>query len=79
MVLLISKGSKEDLEQLRHHVKKGKGWAQEMLASRYREGVGVPQNDKRASELYKLAADQGHFRAQFNLAIIYAESHGEIQ
>ena len=46
---------------------KNKGWAQFMLGNRYEYGVGVPQDDKRAFVLYKLAADQGDHIAQYNL------------
>ena len=47
-----------------------------MLGSRYSEGVGVPQDDKRASVLFKLAADQGYHAAQFNLGIMYQQGQG---
>ena len=46
---------------------KNKGWAQFMLGNSYEHGVGVPQDDKRAFVLYKLAADQGDHIAQYNL------------
>ena len=46
------------------------------LGSRYEKGVGVPQDDKRACVLFKLAADQGHHLAQFNLGIKYAAGQG---
>ena len=47
-----------------------------MLGERYSNGVGVPQDDKRASVLYKLAADQGEHLAQYNLGIRYAAGRG---
>ena len=69
-------GSKEDIRRLREWSQKNKRWAQFMLGSRYREGVGVPQDDKRAFVLTKLAADQGHHAAQFNLGIMYEVGRG---
>ena len=36
-----------------------------MLAQRYEEGVGVKQSDKKAIELYKMAAKRGQAAAQF--------------
>ena len=41
---LNNEGSKEDLEQIRHFVKKGKGWSMAMLAQRYEDGLGVEQS-----------------------------------
>merc|ERR1711865_637634 len=41
----VAGGSKEKIEQLHSWVKKGKAWAMEMLAGRYRNGVGVKQSD----------------------------------
>merc|ERR1711865_28927 len=50
-------GSKEEIRRLRKWSQKNKRWAQCMLGDRYSEGAGVPQDDKRAFVLYKLAAD----------------------
>jgi TPR repeat protein len=72
----ITAGSKEDIRRLRKWSQKNKRWAQEMLGSRYAHGVGVPQDDKRAFVLYKLAADQGHHQAQHNLGNMYATGRG---
>ena len=49
-----------------------------MLGNRYSSGNGVPQDDKRAFVLYKLAADQGCHLAQFNLGIKYNQGKGVI-
>ena len=46
-----------------------------MLGNRYYEGIGVPQDDKRACVLWKLAADQGEHDAQFNLGTMYESVH----
>ena len=48
-------GRKEEVKRLRHWVKKGKTWAQSMLGQRYRDGVGVKQDEKRAAVLFNLA------------------------
>jgi TPR repeat protein len=72
----VDAGSKEEIRRLRKWSQKNKRWAQEMLAGRYREGIGVPQDDKRAFVLYKLAADQGYHTAQYNLGNMYATGHG---
>ena len=69
-------GSEEDIRRLCKWSQKNKRWAQEMLGRRYAQGVGVPQDDKRACVLYKLAADQGHHHAQYNLGIMYAAGRG---
>jgi len=71
------KESKERMDQLRHWVQKGKAWGMEMLAHRYREGVGVNQSDQKAVELYEMAAQGGIAGAQFNLGqYYYSGSYG---
>ncbi len=73
-------GSKEDIGQLRKWTKKGKAWAMEMLASRYIDGIGVKQSDKKAVELYEIAAKRGHATAQYHLGLYYKQgSHGLTQ
>ena len=72
----VLEGSKEDIRRLRKWSQKKKPWARFMLGFRYEKGVGVPQDDKRACVLYKLAADQGHHLAQFNLGNMYASGRG---
>merc|ERR1712166_794186 len=66
-------GSKEDIERLRGWVKKGTAWAMELLAHRYKDGVGVKQSDKKAIELYEMAAKRGHATAQYNLGQYYRQ------
>jgi len=73
---LATSGTKIDIRRLRKWSQKNKRWAQFMLGTRYDEGDGVPQDDKRAFELYRLAADQGHHFAQFNLGTMYAKGRG---
>ena len=72
----VLEGSKEDIRRLRKWSQKNKRWAQCMLAGRYSKGNGVPQDDKRAFVLYKLAADQGHHGAQYNLGNMYDQGRG---
>jgi TPR repeat protein len=75
----VDAGSKEEIRRLRKWTQKNKRWAQEMLGSRYNDGIGVPQDDKQACVLWKLAADQGEHRAQYNLGIMYANGTGVTQ
>ena len=77
---VVETGSKEDIEQLRNWVKKGKAWAMEMLANKYRDGVGVKQSSKKAIDLYEMAAERGEATAQYNLGVYYYKgSHGLTQ
>jgi len=71
-----SEGSKEDLARLNKWIKQGKAWSMKMLGDRYSEGVGVNKNDKRAAELYTLAANLGDINAQFDLGYMYANGQG---
>ena len=50
---------------------KGRAWSQEMLANRYREGVGVVQNYERAAELYQLAIEHGDIDSMYHLGSMY--------
>ena len=40
------------------------------------QGHGVPQDDKTAVKWYKLAAEQGHALAQYNLGWVYDTGKG---
>jgi len=73
---LQTKGSKERIEQLNFWVERGKGWSMSILGNRYDEGNGVPQNDKRAFELYTMAADRDDVDAMTNLGIMYVLGQG---
>jgi TPR repeat protein len=76
----VAEGSKEEIERLRGWIKKGKAWAMSMLAARYRDGVGVKQSDKRAIELFEMAAKRGNANAQANLGLFYDQGmHGLTQ
>jgi TPR repeat protein len=40
------------------------------------EGQGAPQDLAEAARWYRLAADQGHAKAQYNLACLYGTGQG---
>ena len=42
----------------------------------YDNGIGVPQNAKKAAKLYRGSADQGHVFAQFSLGALYEKGRG---
>ena len=42
----------------------------------YANGQGVPQDDKEAIKLFRLAAQEGNAYAQFNLGSAYANGRG---
>ena len=42
----------------------------------YSEGHGVPQDHAEAAKWYRLAADQRHPQAQYNLGLLYATGEG---
>ena len=67
----VAKGSKKAIERLRGWVKKGKTWAMNMFAQRYKNGVGVKQSDEKAIELYEMAAKRGNATAQYQLGLYY--------
>lgn len=46
------------------------------LAKCYTYGIGIQRDDKKAIELYKIAAEQGHAQAQFDLGICYRQGEG---
>jgi TPR repeat protein len=69
-------GSKEEIDQLRHWVEKGKAWAQCMLGQKYDIGEGVEQSDQQAKELFELAASQGDAGAQYTLGVMYYKGQG---
>jgi hypothetical protein len=76
---IVPEGSKEHIERLQRWLKRNRSWAQFGLGCLYDQGLGVKKDLKRAGELYKLAADQGHHSAQFNLGLMYAKGVGVIQ
>jgi TPR repeat protein len=55
----------------------GHASAQYNLGQMYREGEGVPQDDKTAAKWYTLAAEQGHVKAQEQVEILEAKIAAE--
>ena len=54
----------------------GDASAQYNLGLMYRNGKGVPEDDKQAVKWYRLAAEQGFTNAQYNLGVMYANGSG---
>ena len=46
------------------------------LGHAYRQGTGVPVDDRKAVELFSAAAERGHAAAQYYLGLMYAEGRG---
>jgi len=67
---------KENVEQLRPWVEKGKAWAQCGLGEKYQDGAGVDQSYQQARELYEMSASQGYASAQYNLGFMYRDGLG---
>jgi len=63
------------IEALRAKAEQGDAQALASLGYMYSIGFGVPQDDAEAVRWYRLAADQGHDRAQYNLGLAYANGH----
>ena len=55
---------------------RGNAVAQTMLGLMYRNGQGVPRDDKIAVKWYTLAAEQGDVRAQTILGLMYSNGEG---
>lgn len=66
-----------DLDKIIKEADQGDAYAQYNLANGYFNGYwGIEQNYKKAVELYKKAAEQGHPLATFKLGEIYANGKG---
>jgi len=72
-------GSKEAIKQLRFWVERGKGWALSGLGDLYSQGLGVPEDKKRALELYTMAAKLDYVDAIYNLGLMYLKGDGTEQ
>lgn len=46
------------------------------VGSNYWSGINVPKNDEKAVEWWRMAAEQGHARAQRNLGVCYEKGYG---
>ena len=64
------------LREFKPLANRGNAFAQYNLGQMYRDGEGVPQNDKTAVKYYTLAAEQGDTLAQSNLGYMYDEGQG---
>jgi TPR repeat protein len=71
-----SNSSTLSLDEIQQEAIKGKAQAQYNLGRRYQNGEGVPQDDKKAVELYTKAAEQGNANAQYNLGVMYQNGEG---
>jgi TPR repeat protein len=70
----------KDYEQALYYyqqaAEQGVSQAQYQLASMYKEGLGVKQENRQAAQWYKLAAEQGHKQAQASLGYMYSKGLG---
>ncbi|MDG6894210.1 tetratricopeptide repeat protein [Volucribacter amazonae] len=78
MLSLPSQANENEIElvKLQQHAERGNNYAQLLLGSRYKEGLGVKQDYVQAVEWYRKAAEQGNIKAQYNLGIMYAQGQG---
>jgi len=67
------------LEKFKPLAEGGNMQAQFNLGVMYRQGQGVPQDDKQAVDWWSKAAEQGHVEAQDNLGLRYARGQGVAQ
>ena len=75
-MLVFSACAPDDLAGLITKADQGDAVAQHNLGLKYHTGEGVPQDDKEAARLYRLAADQGLAVAQSMLSFMYAAGRG---
>jgi len=64
------------LEDLRPLAEQGHVVAQTLLGVLYRDGKGVPQDDKAAAKWFRIAAEQGFHVAQHSLGVMYMDGRG---
>lgn len=67
------------LEKFKPLAEDGHAQSQYNLGVMYRQGQGVPQDDKEAVAWWTKAAEQGHTDAQDNLGLRYARGQGVTQ
>ena len=63
------------LREIQPLAEQGDAFAQLSLGLMYARGNGVPQDDKEAVRLYRLAAEQGVAQAQLKLGLIYGNGY----
>jgi uncharacterized protein len=67
ILLLSSAAYGQDFEETKLLAEQGDVVAQPNLGVMYDNGNGVPENDVEAAKWYRLAAERGLAKAQFNL------------
>ena len=72
----IPTSHKARAKNLRKWVKKGKAWAQVLMAQKYKDGHGVKQSDEMAIRLFQLAVQQGCAVAIASLGDMYLDGRG---
>ncbi len=76
-VLLDRGKNQEALRALQHAADAGSSEGRHRLAIVFADGLaGTPRNEAKAFELFELAANAGHQRAQINLGILYMRGQG---
>ena len=63
-------------ELIKTSAQRGVGQAQHLLATFYRRGIGVPENEYEGFSWCRHAAEQGVLEAQFQLGLMYLEGEG---
>jgi uncharacterized protein len=79
MLPALSFGSEEDnrwFEEQQAFAERGEANAQFSLGNMYRNGEGVPKDDKEAVKWYRLAAEQGLVEAQYYIGVRYVQGTG---
>lgn len=67
------------LEKFKPLAEHGNAQAQYNIGMMYRQGKGMPQDDKEAAAWLSKAAEQGYVEAQENLAVLYSQGRGVAQ
>ena len=67
---MMEAASQEDLENIWTNARQGDDGAQFVLGSMHENGLRVQKNLREAAKWYRLAAEQGHARAQNNFGIL---------
>ncbi|UYN95460.1 MAG: SEL1-like repeat protein [Enhydrobacter sp.] len=77
-VVLLDRGDRQEgLRRLQSSVDAGSSEGTHRLGLVFAQGLaGIPRNDQRAAELFELAANAGHRRAQVNIGILYLRGQG---
>lgn len=65
-----------ELQAIMERAKAGDAAARAELGRAYEDGKGVPQDDVKAAEWFRKAADQGNAQAQNSLGVMYALGRG---